>query len=186
MDDAAKEIIEIVNNTTSQMLERATASDITGFQAYTIRNLDNKLSTESDTEQYKVLNVKEFPLDNRLKYLDTMCFLILFPTGTFGKYHPREVKLSHSEYAKSWLINKDPRFRKDPQYVFYLLWQKELRKLSAGVYNLLKSTRHAPMSVSTLLNCVDMSDECLEANLSTMLQSVRGTKQYWFLRQSEL
>ena len=54
------------------------------------------------------------------------------------------------------------------------------------MYNLLKSTRHAPMSVSTLLNRVDVSDECLEANLGTMLQSVRGTKQYWFLRQSEL
>ena len=186
MDDAAEEIIEVVNNTTSQMLERATASDIAGFQAYTIRNLDNKLSTESDTEQYKVLNVKEFPLDNRLKYLDVMCFPVFFSTGPFGKYHPREVKLSHSEFIESQLINEDSRFRKDAQYVFYLLWQKELRELSAGVYNLLKSTRHAPMSVSTPLNCVDASDECLEANLSTMLQSVHGTKQYWFLRQSEL
>ena len=186
VDDAAKNIIEVVNNTTSHMLEKATESDIAGFQAYTIRNLDNKLSTETDTEQYKVLNVKELPLDNRLKFLDVMCFPVLFPTGRFGKYHPREVKLSHSEYVKSRLINKDSRFRKDPQYVFYLLWQKELRELSAGVYNLLKSTRHAPMTVSTLLNRVDASDERLEANLSTMLQSVWGTKQYWFLRQSEL
>ena len=88
VDDAAKEIIEVVNNTTSQMLEKASESDIAGFQAYTIRNLDNKLSTQSDTEQYKVLNVKEFPLDNQLKFLDVMCFSVLFPTGTFGKYHP--------------------------------------------------------------------------------------------------
>ena len=42
------------------------------------------------------------------------------------------------------------------------------------------------MSVSTLLNRVQVSDEHLEANLCTMLQSVRGTKQYWFIRQSEL
>ena len=33
---------------------------------------------------------------------------------------------------------------------------------------------------------VQVSDEHLEANLCTMLQSVRGTKQYWFIRQSEL
>ncbi len=38
----------------------------------------------------------------------------------------------------------------------------------------------------TLLNKVDASDEHQEANLCTMLQSVCGTKQYWFLRQSEL
>ena len=42
------------------------------------------------------------------------------------------------------------------------------------------------MTVSTLLSWVQVSDEHLEANLCTMLQSVRGTKQYWFIRQSEL
>ena len=40
--------------------------------------------------------------------------------------------------------------------------------------------------VSKFLDSVEASNEHLEANLSTMLQSVRGTKQYWFLRQSEL
>ena len=42
------------------------------------------------------------------------------------------------------------------------------------------------MSVSSLLNRVDSSDEGLEATLCTMLQSVCGTKQYWFIRESEL
>ena len=79
------------------------------------------------------------------------------------------------------------RFRKDPQYVFYLLWQKEMRELSAGVYNMLKqSRRNHPMTVSTLLSNVQANDEHLEANLCTILQSVRGTKQYWFQRKSEL
>ncbi len=90
------------------------------------------------------------------------------------------MKLSHSEYIKSRLLHKDSRYRKDAQYVFYLLWQKEMRELSAGVYNILKSTRSQCMSVSTLLNKVDASDEHLGANLCTMLQSVRGSKQYWY------
>ena len=42
------------------------------------------------------------------------------------------------------------------------------------------------MTVGSLLSNVQRNDEHLEANLSTMLQSVRGTKQYWFLRKSEL
>ncbi len=112
----------------------------------------------TDTEQYKVLSVKEDALDNRQQHLDVMCFPVLFPTGQFGKFHPRDVKLSHSEYIKSRLLNKDSRFRKDAQYVFYLLWQKEMRELSAGVYNTLKSTTSQHMSVSTLLNKVDASD----------------------------
>ena len=42
------------------------------------------------------------------------------------------------------------------------------------------------MSVSLLLDKIAAFDGQLEASLCTMLQSVRGTKQYWFLRQSEL
>ena len=186
VDEAAKQVVEVINNTSSTTLEKTTKEDIVGFQVYTIRNLDNKLSTESDIDKDKVKNVQEDPLDNRQKYLDVMCFPVLFPTGHFGKYHPREVKLSHSEYVKSRLLNKDSRFRKDPHYVFYLLWQKEMQELSAGVYNVLKCIKRRPMSVSSLLNRVDNSDEGFEANFCTMLQSVRGTKQYWFIRQSEL
>ena len=61
-----------------------------------------------------------------------------------------------------------------------------MREISAGVYNLLKSTRRQSMSVSMLLDQVNSSDEHLESHLCTMLQSVRGTKQYWFVRQSDL
>ena len=183
VDESTKHIIEVSNNSNTKMLTKATTTEINAFQAFTIRN---KLSTTSDVEQYKVLSVREEPIDNRQQHLDVMCFPVLFPTGEFGKFHPRRHKLSHSEYIKSRLLNKDSRFRKDPQYVFYLLWQKEMRELSAGVYNLLKSTRQQSMPVSMLLDQVNTCDEHLEAHLCTMLQSVRGTKQYWFLRHSEL
>ena len=187
VDKVSEKVIEIANNATSTMLDKADKHDISGFQAFTIRNLNNKLSTESDIEQYKLLSVREDPIDNRQQYLDVMCFPTLYPTGKFGKYHVREVKISHSEFDKSKLLNKDSRFRKDPQYVFYFLWQKEMRELSAGVYNLLKqSKRNQHMTVGTLLINVQTDNEHLEANLCTMLQSVRGTKQYWFVRKSEL
>ena len=61
-----------------------------------------------------------------------------------------------------------------------------MREISSGVYNLLKSSRKPSVSVGMLLEQVNSSDEHLEAHLCTMLQSVRGTKQYWFLRSSEL
>ena len=144
--------------------------------SFTIRNLDSKLSTELDTDQHKVINIQEDPLDNRQKYLDVMCFPGLFPNGNFGEFHPHEKKISHSEYIKSRLLNKDSRFRKNAQYAL----AKRNAELSAGVYNLLKSMRSQPMSVSMFLNQVETSDNGL------MLQSVRGTKQYWFVRQSEL
>ena len=87
------------------MLEKASADDIAAFQAYTIRSLDNKLSNESDIEQYKLLSIKEDALDNHENYLNVMCFPVLFPTRQFREHHPRQVNLHHCEYVKSRLLN---------------------------------------------------------------------------------
>ena len=63
VDEAAKKVIEVVimSSTSSTMLEKATAEEIDLFEAYTIRNLDEKLSTQPDIEHYNVLNVNEDP-----------------------------------------------------------------------------------------------------------------------------
>ena len=37
-----------------------------------------------------------------------------------------------------------------------------------------------------MLEKISLCDGILESNLCTMFQTVRGTKQYWFIRQSEL
>ena len=88
VDDAAKQVIETVSNPTSPMLVKASKEDVAGFQAYTICTMNEKCSTVSDVEQYKLLSVKEDALDSRQKYLDVMCFPHLFPSGTFGQFHP--------------------------------------------------------------------------------------------------
>ena len=81
--------------------------------------------------------------------------------------HVQSIKLSHSEYIKSQLLNKNSRFRTIRSHSLsstYLLWQKEMRKLSAGICNLLKCTRsQLSPTVSTLLNGVKTSDDTLEA-----------------------
>ena len=69
-------------------------------------------------EQYKLLSVREDPTDNRQQHLDVVCFPTLYPIGKFGKYHPHEVKNTHTEFNKNHLLNKDSHFRKDPQYYF--------------------------------------------------------------------
>ena len=50
IDSTLKEVIEAVSSTSSTMLEKATDEDIAGFQSYTIRTLDKKLTTGSDIE----------------------------------------------------------------------------------------------------------------------------------------
>ena len=117
VDSATRKVIEVISKTSSTMLEKASKADIAGLQCYTIKNTDQALLATSDIDQYKLMSVEEDPLDNRQRHLDVMCFPVLFPDGNFGKYHPREVKLSHSEYIKSRLWNRDSWFRKDLQYI---------------------------------------------------------------------
>ena len=81
LDEAAKKVLEVSNDTTSTLVEEATKEDIASFQSYTIRQLDNQLSTESDISQYKMNKIRENPLDNRQKHLDVMCFPTLFQLG---------------------------------------------------------------------------------------------------------
>ena len=183
--DLIHQCFNSVSNTTSTMLEKADKQDVAGFQSFTIRTLNAKPSTTSDIHQFKVLNIKEDALDNRKKCPDVMCFPTLFPTGWFGEHYPREAKITYAEYAKSCLLNKDLRFRKEPAYVFYLLWQ-EMCELAFGVYNLLKSTKQQKIPVGIFLRKVSSFDSDVEANLSTMFQQIRGTKQYWFQKSSDL
>ena len=43
--EVSKQVIEVVSKASSTMLEKATDDNVAGYQYYTIRNLDNKLST---------------------------------------------------------------------------------------------------------------------------------------------
>ena len=51
---------------------------------------------------------------------------------------------------------------------------------------MMKRTEQQRMSVQLFLDKVSHADESVEANVSTIFQSIRGTKQYWFLGSSEL
>lgn len=110
-----------------------------------------------------------------------------FQTGKYGQFYHRDVKLQFSEYVKSRLFNKDSRFRKNPEFVFYNLWVKEMRELSSGIYSTLKSGNRVCYGITArdFLQGIESSDQQVEANLITMFQSVRGSKQYWYLRHSE-
>ena len=57
------------------MLEKANDQDLEGLSAYTIRNLHSKIVTVSDISQYKLMNVKEAPINNRQEHLEQICTL---------------------------------------------------------------------------------------------------------------
>ena len=109
--------------------------DTASYQSYTIRRLDQQQSMLPDSEHYKLRDVKEDALSNKLKYLDVLCFPTLFPSGKFCVSHSRLVAITAGEYAKARLLNKDSRFHTNDQYVFFLLWQRDARNLCRNIQN---------------------------------------------------
>jgi len=119
---AAKTAFEAIGHTSSTLLEKASEQDVLALDHYTIRQMSQFTTARSDIDHYKMMQIQEPAIDNRLAYLDVMCFPTLFPTGRYGQSHPREVKLTFTEYIKSRILNVDTRFRKSPDFVFYCLW----------------------------------------------------------------
>ena len=117
---------------------------------------------------------------------NTLCFPTLFPTGRYREFHPHPVKLTFSEYLKSRLMNTDSRFRKNPEFFFYYLCQKELCELSSGIYNVSKLSNRRSHTVKQFVDGINSANVGIEANLSTVLQSVRGTKQFWFCQKGDV
>ena len=186
LDEPSRHVVKSVSEATSTILEKVSSDEVCSYHSYTVRQLNSKQSSLPDTEYYKLVDVKEDPLSNKVKYLDVLCFPTLFPTGRFGESHPRQQHITPSEFVKSHLMNKDGRFCKEDQYAFYLCWQKELRELGSGIYNLLKGTRQHPMPVRDFVDRVARNEEHIEASLSTVFQNMHGSNQYWYLRRSEV
>ena len=82
--------------------------------------MDESLPLGSNLGHYKMLKIEEPAIDNRLKYLDVMCFPYLFPSGRYGEFHPRQINLTFCEYIKLRLLNKDSRYHKDPEICILL------------------------------------------------------------------
>ena len=49
-----------------------------------MRSLDQHTSPVQDIDHYKMLNVKEKPIESRHSHIDVMCFPTLFPSGGTG------------------------------------------------------------------------------------------------------
>ena len=77
--DAAEKTMGIVNDVTSSVIKKASDEDVAGLQAYTVRSMDQDLPTGKDIQHYKLLTAHELPMDNRLHFLDVLCFSTLFP-----------------------------------------------------------------------------------------------------------
>ena len=102
IDETTKHIIEVSNNATTEILKKVSPDEVDAFQAYTVRNLDNKLLTGSDIEQYRLVSITENPLPFPISsstctlWVSSLAtaFVLINTLGRDG--HPAYLARSHS------------------------------------------------------------------------------------------
>ena len=155
------------------------------YQDYTIHALHAPRENDKATHLYQLLRINEPPLDTRCKQLDLLCFPDLFPNGRGGQHDSREVSLGPADYIKALLQSRDPRFRRNAQFLFFHLHQATLRQISSGVYHKLKIV-HATEKMTAAKYLQMLENEELEGNLCSVFARLRNSQQYWIRPRSEL
>ena len=151
----------------------------------TIQALHVPRQNEKTTDLYQLLCITESAMDNRCKQLDILCFPDLFPFGTGGLHHTREVKLDPSDYVKTIMQSRDPKFRLNQQYLIFQFHQLTMRELGSGIYHKLKIIHpHERLTATRYLEM--LQNEEIEDNLTSIFSRLRNSDQYWIKPWNDL
>ena len=111
---------------------------------------------------------------------EELAFVKLYPSGKNGLNEPdRKVKCPLQLYLQTRILNKDPRWRNEPLYLFWAthVWQKiQLKNLNSIATRIFKSSstdNTCPLTVTDLRN-TDINNPCEISNF----YSTKTTKRY--------
>jgi hypothetical protein len=125
--------------------------------------------------------------------IDVAAFPELFPSGQYGmKDTLRPVKIGNSEYIKSRLLNRDPKYRLNITYLFHLFQFQEVASMCHSVGHMLRTVTGNQLSAKALYERLQNRDGELQTKMFSLMSNIRGSKQYfaklgmqikWMIRQ---
>ena len=112
--------------------------------------------------------------------LDVKAFPELFPTGEFGiRDVKRAAKISSSEFIKSRLLNKDPKFRLSMAYLFFCFEVQEVSKMCHSVGHMLRTVSGKNWTARDLVDRLERRDGDMQDKMFGLMANMRGSKQYF-------
>jgi len=159
-----------------------------------------KLSESAKSKLYESFTVQpissEFPADSMVEYqmdkvhgtssdifdteLDLKAYPELFPTGCNGmREATRQVKIGTSDFIKSRLLNKDPKFRLNLNYLFHCFQVQEVSNMSHSVGHMLRTVTGRNMSARDLFERLKARDGEMQSKMFSLLANIRGTREYF-------
>ena len=117
------------------------------------------------------------------KEFEVLAFPNLFPKGKGGKETdiPREREIDTRQYINQRLLNKDPRFSKNIEYIFAFQYATELKQLRTDMAFALKRqyTDGRKITAGDLKNYRKVNQMIWKDIAYKFMQNVRGTPAYW-------
>ena len=153
---------------------------------YTVVDLDKVNENVTDIDKYSVKRIEANPIKDRAKEMDHLCFVELFPYGTGGMYDDRPHPVKPAMFVKALIQNANPIARRNIQFLFSTVHNKDIRAADSGIYASLHTSKMPYLNAADLKNKISNKNRELEANLATTLCAVRGSKEYWHRKCSDL
>ena len=116
-------------------------------------------------------------------HLEESRFFWLFPKGIGGFETLNGI--THTQYIQTRLLSKDPKFRSDIPYLFWLLNTFEQKKLQQCISIATRKQSSSSMTAQYLRTRA-ASDPSLLDNSFVFMKNIRGTEAYWHAVKSEL
>jgi len=112
--------------------------------------------------------------------LDLKAFFELFPTGEHGmKDTKRGMKIGTSEYIKSRLLHKDPRFRLNINYLFHSFQVQEVSNMCHSIGHMLRTVTGQNLSAQQYVERLQNRDGEVQSKMFSMTANLRGSKEYF-------
>jgi len=156
------------------------------YENFTIQPLNTDIPADivMDYQMDKVHGQSANVFDN---YTDVKAFPELFPRGRFGmKDMRRKNKIGTSDYIKSRLLNQDPKFRLNINYLFHCFQVQEVSNMCNSIGHMLRSVTGKSLSAKAFHDRLQSRDGEIQNNMFSMMAKVRGTKEFFAQRGMEV
>lgn len=121
------------------------------------------------------------------QFSEELCFPTLFPYGKFGFNASRNIPLTVTKYCNSRLLNYSGRFASNPEYLFFMQFVVEQKKVSDNIAVALRKMRGNDVTAGRLRGgSNDLQRLIFSDQAFLFLQKIPGSPSYWKKFQNEV
>ena len=137
-----------------------------------------KIDNVRVNEIFKQVKVQDDLIPSHSVNLDMKAFVEVFPYGTGGSTVDRDVPITKAQFEKTQLLSSDGNLRRNTQYHFHNMQQKEFRDVSSGVF-MVTNKGSGKMTKKQLEQGVNDNDPNLIKKISTLLGNLPTQNEFW-------